>query len=129
MADDCNDLPAIDGDPGILLGTDWSGERHAYGDTVVVYGCFAPTLGGTVSLVAAGTGMTVVPDMATVDEAGTGVTPFAVTVARGATGELRIRWDGRGGGAGDLSGPTVIADGDGWRFTSYAAQDEPSRAS
>lgn len=44
-------------DPGFPLGSDWSGEHHDYGDTVVVYGCVSTSLGGGVSLLTTGTGV------------------------------------------------------------------------
>ena len=118
-AADCDDLPALGGDPGILLGTDWSGEHHDYGDTVVVYGCVSTSLGGRVSLVASGTGVRIRPAVVSVDRSGSGVTAFRVTVVKDASGGVRIQQTG-GGGWGDLPGPVVGADGDGWHFVPHA---------
>jgi hypothetical protein len=117
-AGDCADLPALHGDPGILLGTDWSGEHHDYADTVVVRACVTASLGGTVSLAVDGTGIEVLPRVAPVDPSGGGIVPFRVTVSAGATGRLRVRQEG-GGGGGDLPGPVVAADAGGWHFVSH----------
>src|SRR5580765_3764834 len=53
----CNDLPVLNGDPGMVIGTDWSGERHDYGDPVIVYACVTVVSGGYASLVAPGAGI------------------------------------------------------------------------
>lgn len=111
----CDDLPALGGDPGILLGTDWSGERHDYGDTVVVYACVSAKGGGRVSLVEDGRGIQVRPRVAGVDPSGSGVIRFQVTVSHDASGGIRVQQK-VGGGGGDLPGPVVAADGDGWHF-------------
>ena len=114
-AADCDDLPALGGDPGILLGTDWSGEHHDYGDTVVVYACVSASLGGRVSLVADGTGIRIHPRVVPVDPSGSGIIPFRVTVPSDASGGVRVQLEG-GGAGGDLPGPVVAPDGDGWHF-------------
>lgn len=112
-AADCVDLPAVGGDPGILLGTDWSGERHDYPDTVVVYACVSPSSGGRVRLVVDGTGVRIRPHSVAVDPAGSGVVPFRVTVSPGGSGVLRVQQTSDGVG-GDLRGPVVSAEDDGW---------------
>lgn len=117
-AADCGDLPALGGDPGILLGTDWSGEPHAYGDTVVVYGCVSASLGGRVSLVRNETGLQIHLTAVSVDRSGDGIIAFRVTVLEDASGGVRIQH--RGGGAeADLPGPGVAADGDRWHFVPH----------
>ena len=116
---DCDDLPGLGGDPGILLGTDWSGEHHDPADTVVVYACVSVSLGGRVSLVADGPAIRIRPRVVPVDASGSGIIPFRVTVASGASGGVRIQQEG-GGGGGDLPGPVVAADGDGWHFVPRA---------
>lgn len=118
-AADCNDLPALGGDPGILLGTDWSGEHHAFGDTVVVLGCASPSLGGRVSLVTDAPGIRVRPRDVAVDPTGSGIVAFRVTVSSGASGALRIQQDAGGGAGGDLEGPVVAVDGDGWHLVRH----------
>jgi len=115
---DCDDLPALHGDPGILLGTDWSGEHHHYGDTVVVFACVAVPPGGLVSLVADGTGVQVWPRVVAVEPSGSGVIPFSVTVSSGASGAVRVQQTS-GAGGGDLQGPVVAADGDGWHLVPH----------
>lgn len=115
----CVDLPLVGGDPGVVLGTDWSGEHHAYGATVVVYACVTSSGGGHVTVVAAGTGIQVRPHSFAVDPSGDGVFPFHVTVVDGASGGLRVQQSG-GGIQGDTAGPVVAADGDGWNFVRHA---------
>jgi hypothetical protein len=117
-AADCDDLPALGGDPGILLGTDWSAEHHDYGAAVVVYACVSTSLGGHVALVAGGPGIQIRPRVVPVDLSGSGVIPFEVTVSKHASGEVRVQQK-YGGGGGDLPGPVVAADGDGWHFVSH----------
>jgi len=117
-AADCADLPALGGDPGIVLGTDWSGEHHAFGDTVVVYGCVSPSLGGRVSLVANGPGVQVHPAVVSVDRSGSGIIAFRVTVLQHASSGVRIQLKGGGVGA-DLPGPVVATAGDGWHFVPH----------
>src|SRR3954454_5124425 len=58
---ECIDLPLLHGDPGMVIGTDWSGAHHGYGATVVVYACLTPQPGGHVRMVADGTGIRVRP--------------------------------------------------------------------
>ena len=57
----CNDLATHRGDGFVLIGTDWSGEPHRYGDAATVYACVLPITGGEVQLIAAGTGVRVLP--------------------------------------------------------------------
>ena len=114
----CNDLPALGGDPGMVIGTDWSGEHHPYGDPVVVYACVTATGGGRVSLVADGTGIRIRPRAVPVDPAGNGLVPFHVTVAEGASGAVRVHQWG-GGASNDVEGPVVTGDGDGWHFVPH----------
>jgi hypothetical protein len=115
VAGDCLDLPHTDGDPGILLGTDWSGEDHDYGDSAVVLACASPADKGTLTLEADGTGIDVTPRRARMAEAPDGIARFEVTVERGAAGSLRVRLDTPGLG-GDLRGPEVVTDDDGWHL-------------
>jgi hypothetical protein len=111
----CNDLPLIGPDGGIVLGTDWSDEQHAYDDPVVLRACATAGAGGRIRVVASGPGITVRPAAVRVDPSGNGVVPFRVTVAAGAAGGLRVQQDG-GGVGGDAPGPDIVADGDGWHF-------------
>ncbi len=117
-AGDCDDLPALGGDPGILLGTDWSGEHHDYRDTGVVYACVSVSLGGRVSLQADETGIEIRPRFVAVNPSGSGVIPFRVTVSSGASGAVRVQQTS-GSAGGDLPGPVVAADGDGWHFVPH----------
>lgn len=117
-AADCTDLPALGGDPGIPLGTDWSGEHHDYGDTVIVYACVSASLGGRLSLVVDGSGIQIHPRVVPVDSSGSGIIPFRVTVPHGASGGVRIQQES-GGVWSDLPGPVVAADGDGWHFVPH----------
>jgi len=122
QAADCADLPHLDGDPGIVLGSDWTGERHDFTDSVVIFACVTASFGGRVSLAANGTGIQVRPRFAVVDPSGNGIIAFRVTVSKHAAGGLRVQQDGAGGG-GDLPGPAVIADADGWHFAPAGESD------
>jgi hypothetical protein len=114
-AAECNDLPAVHGDPGVLMGTDWSDERHAWGDTVVVYVCVVPDGEEWVRLTTASHEVEIDPRAVHPGPSSTGVIPFRVTVPRGGTGAVRMHQDGAGV-RGDLPGPVVAPDGDGWHF-------------
>ena len=111
----CVDLPAVGGDPGYVLGTDWSGEDHDYGDTVVVLACASPDGRGTLALTTDGTGITITPAQVRLQDHPDGMAEFEVTVDRGAHGRLRVV-EQRSGSGGDLSGPTVVTDDDGWHL-------------
>jgi len=114
----CDDLPVLHGDPGMVIGTDWSGEHHDYGDTVVVYGCVTPGSGGHVSLVAQGVGIKVRPRAVPLDSWRSGVISFRVTVSESASGMLRVVQTG-GGLGGDIEGPVVAPEGRGWHFVPH----------
>ena len=117
-AADCVDLPGLGGDPGILLGTDWSGEHHDFADTATVYACVAASLGGRVSLRVEGSGIRVAPRVVPVDPSNGGIVPFRVTVSKGAAGRLRVVQQGDAG-QGDLAGPGVLTDAGGWHFVPH----------
>ena len=114
----CNDLPALHGDPGMVIGTDWSGEHHDYGDPVVVYGCVTVGGGGHASLVAQGAGVKIRPGAVPVDSWPSGVIPFHVTVSAGASGMLRLHQTA-GGLVGDIEGPVVAPQDHGWHFVPH----------
>jgi len=114
----CNDLPVLHGDPGMVIGTDWSGEHHDYGDTVVVYGCVTVGSGGHASLVAQRAGVRIRPRAVPVDSWPSGVIPFQVTVAEGGSGMLRLQQTG-GGLGGDIEGPIVAPDDHGWHLVRH----------
>ena len=99
----------------MVIGTDWSGERHPYGTAVVVYACVTPTGGGYVTMVATGTGIRVRPRSVPISRSSDGVIPFHVTVSDGASGGIRVQQRG-GGIGGDAAGPVVAADGKDWHF-------------
>jgi hypothetical protein len=103
----------------MVIGTDWSGEHHAFGDPVVVYACVTAAGGGRVALVADGIGIRTSPHAVPVDPAGNGLITFHVTVAEGASGAVRVHQWG-GGASSDVEGPVVTADGDGWHFVPHA---------
>ena len=114
----CNDLPALHGDPGMVIGTDWSGEHHDYGDPVVVYGCVTVGSGGHASLVAQGAGIKNRSRAVPVDSWPSGVIPFHVTVSEGGSGMLRLHQTG-GGLGGDIEGPVVAPEGHRWHFVPH----------
>src|SRR4051794_35333756 len=53
-AGECNDMPRIDGDPGLALGSHWASDHHSWGDSVTVYACDEPSSRGWVSLLPSG---------------------------------------------------------------------------
>jgi hypothetical protein len=112
---ECVDLPLVGGDPGMVIGTDWSGEHHAFGATVVVYACVTPSGGGHVAMVADGRGTRVRPHAVAVGRSSDGLIQFHVTVVNGASGGIRVQQSG-GGIQGGTAGPVVAADGNGWHF-------------
>ncbi len=112
---ECIDLPLVGGDPGMVIGTDWSGAHHAYGATVVVYACVTTGVGGQVAMVADGTGIRVRPHSVAVGRSSDGVIRFHGTVVHGASGGIRVLQSG-GGISGDNPGPVVAANHNGWHF-------------
>jgi len=118
-AAECIDLPLVGADPGMVIGTDWTGEHHAYGATGVVYACVTPSRGGQVAMVADGTGIRVRPHSLAFGRSSDGVIPFQVTVVKRASGGIRVQQSGGGGIWGDTPGPDVAADGDGWHFVRH----------
>ena len=102
----------------MVIGTDWSGEGHAYGDAAVVYACVAANGGGRVAVVADGTGIRVRPRSVAIRRSSDGVIPFHVTVVKGAAGGLRVQ-QGGGGLRGDTAGADVGVEGDGWHFVRH----------
>ncbi|GAA1920966.1 hypothetical protein [Nocardioides marmoribigeumensis] len=111
----CDDLPGVSGDPGVLLGTDWSGEDHDVGDPVVVLACAATNEQGTLSLEADGTGITITPDRVPLEDLRDGMAEFRVTVERGAHGTLAVREESRAI-SGTMPGPRVVTDDEGWHL-------------
>lgn len=102
----------------MVIGTDWSGEHHAYGTTVELYACVTPSGGGRVAMVADKTGIRVRPHSAAIDPSGDGVIRFQVTVVNGASGGIRVQQSG-GGIQGAVGGPVVAPDGPGWHFVRH----------
>ena len=113
----CNDLPFLHGDPGLLVGSHWSSDRHAWGEAVTVYACADPGLHGSVRLSASDARIRIRPAQVELGTSPTGVYRFEVTPPRGSTGELRMDFGGpEAGFSADTRGPRVAADGDGWHF-------------
>ncbi|WP_457111026.1 hypothetical protein [Marmoricola sp. URHA0025 HA25] len=73
------------------------------------------SLGGRVALVPDGTGIQIRPRDVAVSPSSSGVIPFRVTVSHGASRAIRVQ-QRSGGAEGDLPGPVVATDGDGWHF-------------
>ena len=114
---DCNDMPDVNADPGIVAGFDWTGEKHQYGEPVTLYVCVSSQGGGSVMVTPVPSGVTVTPAKRLLEPTGSGVEPFTVVVARGAAGKLWMRQlDQEGHGVADISGPVVVAEADGWHF-------------
>jgi hypothetical protein len=115
-AADCNHL-LRGGDPGIVAGFHWTGEKHAYAEPATVYVCFDPRYTGSVTLEPLPDGVAASPERQPTLGAGNGVLPFVVTVQPGSTGRLRMALtDEQGAVRADIGGPKIGAQDDGWRF-------------
>ena len=113
----CSDLPFLHGDPGMLVGTHWSGDRHRWGAAVTVYACADPHLHGSVTLSSSDSRIRIRPATVALGSSGSGVYAFEVTPARGASGGLMARFEGHDGGFGStVRGPRVAGRGDGWHL-------------
>lgn len=114
---DCNYLPDVNADPGIVAGFDWTGEKHQYGEPVKIYVCVSSQGGGSVMVTPVPSGVAVTPAKRLLEPMGSGVEPFTVVVERGAAGKLWMRQLNREGhGVADIGGPVVVAEADGWHF-------------
>lgn len=112
----CNDLPFLHSDPGVVVGTHWSSDRHDWGEAVPVYACVDPKIVGTVDLSATDSRIRVRPALVRLGTSPTGVYRFEVTPSRGSSGALHLHVEGSAAFEGNASGPRVAADGDGWHF-------------
>ena len=113
----CNGLAPHRGDGFVVAGSDWSGERHAYGGEATMYACVYPPTGGVVTLVVSGHAIHVQPLRQEVSAFPSGVVPFRVRVDPGGSGHIDVRQDTAGGGGySGARGPAIDARDDGWRF-------------
>jgi hypothetical protein len=112
----CNDLPFLHSDPGVLVGTHWSSDRHHWGEAVPVYACVDPKIVGTVRLSATDSRIRIRPALIRLGTSATGVYRFEVTPPPGSSGVLRLHVEGSGAFEGAAGGPRVAAVGDGWHF-------------
>jgi hypothetical protein len=113
----CNHLPFLHGDPGILVGSHWSGERHAWDEPAVFYACADPGFHGSVRLWVTDPRIRVDPGQLGLETSTTGVYRFEVTPYRGASGDLRLDFAQSDGKVFATDrGPRVAADGHGWHF-------------
>ena len=112
----CKDLAPQRADGFVVVGSDWSGEQHAYGERATMFACVYPPAGGVVRLVVSGQAIHVQPLRQRVSAFPSGVVPFRVRVDPGGSGHIDVRQDTAGGGYSGGRGPTIEARGDGWRF-------------
>lgn len=119
----CNDLPYVHGDPGIVVGTHWSSDHHAWGATTTVYACNDPGMQGWLSMSASGDVIRVSPDEVRLESDESGIYAFRVTVDEGASGGLEVDVHSGGGFRAGAEGPRVEEDGDGWHFAPQNDQD------
>jgi hypothetical protein len=112
----CNDLPFLHSDPGVVVGTHWSSDRHDWGDAVPVYACVDPKIVGSARLSATDARIRIRPALVRLGTSATGVYRFEVIASRGSSGTLQLRVEGSDAFEGDAGGPRVAADGDGWHF-------------
>jgi hypothetical protein len=116
-AGECDDLPHVGGDPGIVRGSHWASDHHSWGDRVTVYACEQTGEHGWVSLVPTTAVVVVAPARQRLEAHATGIYPFSVAVGRGASGPLTVRLalpNGKSRSTGE--GPVIEPDGDGWHF-------------
>ncbi|GAA2153848.1 hypothetical protein GCM10009844_38910 [Nocardioides koreensis] len=112
----CNDLAPQRADGFVVIGSDWSGEQHAYGEEATVFACVYPPAGGVVRLVVSGQAIHVHPLRERVSAFPSGVVPFRVRVDPGGSGDIDVRQDMTRGSYSAASGPTIESGDDGWRF-------------
>ena len=117
-AGECSDLPMVGADPGMVLGTDWSTETHAYGQPVDLTVCVTTADSGTVRVRSSDAGITVTPRTQRVPATGNGLLTVEVRVASGTPSgaAMRLVQYGGGGVLGDSTGPSIVTTADGWHF-------------
>jgi len=116
----CNDLPLVNGDPGVVAGFDWSGEKHSYRDAVTIYVCLDPKGGGDVSLAPLPTGAAAEPVLQSISPTGNGVLPFRLRVRPGVSGVLQLHRRIAGEKVDpELQGPKIVTDRNGWHLISH----------
>lgn len=120
-AADCGYLPLKDGDPGVLAGFDWTTQEHPFGDPVRLFVCVDGIDGGAVSIGDVPDGVAVDPRDAPTTAGGSGVVPFMVTVAKGASGGALTMSQTAGADPKPvvrMGGPEIVVDDDSWHFAS-----------
>lgn len=117
-AGECSDLPHVGGDGGVVLGTDWSTETHAYDRPVDLTVCVTTAGGGRVRVQSSDAGIAVTPRSLHVPREGNGLLTVQVRVASGTPSGGTLRVEQYGGGVGGAAaGPSIATTADGWHFT------------
>jgi hypothetical protein len=121
-ASECNQEPAEHADWMIVgVGMHWAGLEHGYDEPGKLFVCsFVPEYGGSVTFFDLPDGVTVEPEVATIDRI-TGIAQVEVRVAEGAEeDEIVAQVDTEASGT-TVHGPTIETDDDHWSF------EEPTR--
>lgn len=112
---DCPDvLFAPSGDVAAGMAFGWDPGPHAWGDTVEVRVCLAG-INGVVTFDQM-PGVNLDPPTRTTRPGAPNLVTFRVTVGSGASGTLRLRVTSSAPEPALGAGPTITADGTGWRF-------------
>ena len=113
--DACQDVLFVPhGDVAAGMGFGWDAKPHAWGDTVDLRVCLAG-ITGTVTFDPM-PGVTLDPPTGQTPPGTPAAVTFRVTVGSGAAGPLRLRVTSTAPQPALGEGPTIAADGTGWRF-------------
>jgi hypothetical protein len=116
-AAECNDLPLVGSDGGLVLGTDWSAETHPFDQPVDLTVCVTTVDSGGLRVRASDAGVTVTPRTQPIPATGHGLLTVQVRVAAGTPSGTAVRLEQHGGGVlGDTHGPSIVTTADGWHF-------------
>jgi hypothetical protein len=116
-ASECNQEPATHGDITAGGTIHWAGVEHGYDEAGELFVCsFNPEYGGRVTFENIPDGVTVEPEVATINRV-TGIARVEIRVAKAAEEEeeIRVQVDTAGSGWG-VRGPTIETDDHHWSF-------------
>jgi hypothetical protein len=116
-ANECNQEPAEHADRMIVgVGMHWAGVEHGYDEPGELFVCsFFPEYGGSVTFFYLPGGVTVEPELATIDR-GTGIVRVEVRVTKGAEEDDIVAQVDSAGADTTVHGPTIDTDDDHWSF-------------
>jgi hypothetical protein len=116
-------MNATHGDPGIVLGWDWSTGDHPLNSPATIDVCLAPHLGDVVVVTADARVAKISPRRFTLPESSNGVVPFRVTAIATGTAYLTLRLH-EGKTRATMPGPTIVAAHTDWHL--YCATADKS---